>query len=531
MKTLLTNARIIDGTSAQEVSGSVALEGQTISGVGQIEPSGFDQIFDTQGLVVAPGFIDTHSHSDLEVFRDNRLLPKICQGVTTELLGQDGISIAPLPEQFISPWRKNLAGLDGDMEEFDWTFRTTDNYLRLLEKNHSSTNLFYLAPHGNVRMEAMGLDGRLATADELKLMDQILERELSVGSYGLSTGLIYMPCAYSDTNELTSLCRVAARYDVPLVIHQRSEADTIIESMEEVISAGRDSGVKIHFSHFKLCGKNNAHLFDKVLALLDQAQAQGLTISFDQYPYVAGSTMLGVILPPWAHNGGTDQLLARLTNPADRAKMIRDIENGLPGWDNFVAFAGFDGIFITSVKNSQNASAIGHNLTELGKARGKDPLEATFDLLYEEDNAVGMVDYYGLEEHVKTFMSRPEQNVCTDGLMAGSPHPRVYGAFPRVLGKYVRQEKVMPLNEAVHKMTGRPASVFGLKDRGRIAPGYKADLVVFDPATIIDQGTFENPRQHPLGIKQVFVNGSLTVDNGQYLPGALYGQVLRRSAV
>jgi N-acyl-D-amino-acid deacylase len=528
MKTLVTNALIFDGTGQEGFNGSVAIEGDTILDVGQIASNGFDLVIDAACQALSPGFIDTHSHSDLEVFRDNRLLPKIMQGVTTELLGQDGISVAPLPKEYISPWRKNLAGLDGSLEDFDWTFQTTENYLKMLEKNRSSTNLFYLAPHGNVRMEAMGLENRKPTADEQKRMDNVLERELGAGAFGLSTGLIYIPCAYSDTLEMISLCRVASKYDLPLVIHQRSEADTIIDSMEEVITMGRQSGIKIHFSHFKLCGKNNAHLFDTVLGLLDKARADGLSVTFDQYPYVAGSTMLGVILPPWAHDGGTDKLLERLSNPALRAKMTKDIEKGLPGWDNFVAFAGFEGIFITSVKNEKNAPAIGLNLRKLGEIKEKDPLEAAYDLLFEEENAVGMVDYYGLEEHVKGFMSRPEQNVCTDGLMAGSPHPRVYGAFARVLGKYVREEKVMPLCRAIRKMTGRPAGVFGLKDRGQIAKGFKADLVVFDPQTIIDQGTFEKPRQHPLGIKHVFVNGQQTVKDGQYVEGVTAGSVLRR---
>jgi N-acyl-D-amino-acid deacylase len=528
MKTLIHNASIIDGTGREAFKGAVAIEGDTILEIGQIAPNGFDLTIDALGKTLSPGFIDTHSHSDLEVFKDNRLLPKIMQGVTSELLGQDGISLAPLPIEFISTWRKNLAGLDGDLETYDWTFQTTENYLKSLENNHSSTNLFYLVPHGNVRMEAMGLGSGFATANDLRKMDQILERELLAGCYGLSTGLIYIPCAYGDTKELVSLCKVASRFSVPLVIHQRSEADSIVESMEEVITIGRESGVKIHFSHFKLCGKNNAHLLDTILGLLDKAKAEGLTVSFDQYPYVAGSTMLGVILPPWVHDGGTDKLLERLADPTLRPKMTKDIQNGITGWDNFVAFAGFDGIYVTSVKNDKNEWAIGHNLLEIGRIKGKEPLEATYDLLLEEENAVGMVDYYGLEDHVKTFLSREEQNVCTDGLMAGSPHPRVYGAFPRVLGKYVREEKVMPLNKAIHKMTGRPADVFGLKDRGRIVKGYKADLVVFDPLTIIDQGTFENPRQHPLGIEHVFVNGLHTVKDSQYVEGSVAGVVIRR---
>jgi N-acyl-D-amino-acid deacylase len=379
-------------------------------------------------------------------------------------------------------------------------------------------------------MEARGLGSGIATDAELSIMRSVLERELSSGGYGFSTGLIYMPCAYADTREVTELCKVAAKADVPFVIHQRSEADTIIESMEEVISIGRDSGVRVHFSHFKLCGKNNAHLFDKMLALLDRARAEGIRVSFDQYPYVAGSTMLGVILPPWAHDGGTDRLLERLARAEDRKRMTHDIRNGIKGWDNFVAFAGLDGIFVTDVKTGRNRDVIGKSLVELGKMRGKEALEATFDLLYEESNAVGMVDFYGLEEHVKALLSRPEHNVCTDGLLGGKPHPRVYGAFPRVLGKYVREEKVIPLHEAVRKMTGRPACLFGLEDRGILQEGFAADVVVFDPRTIIDKGTYEEPRQYPEGIRHVFVNGKAAVRDGKLAPGVLAGRVLRKNA-
>jgi N-acyl-D-amino-acid deacylase len=338
-----------------------------------------------------------------------------------------------------------------------------------------------------------------------------------------------MPCAYADTREVTALCAVAAKAGVPFVIHQRSEADTILDSMQEVIAIGRDSGVWVHFSHFKLCGKNNAHFFPKVLELLDKAQAEGIRVSFDQYPYVAGSTMLGVILPPWAHDGGTDKLLERLASPEARKKMTADIRNGIQGWDNFVAFAGLDDIFVTDVKTDKNRDAIGKNLAQLGEMRGKEALEATFDLLYQEDNAVGMVDFYGLEEHVKNLISRPEMNVCTDGLLGGKPHPRVYGAFPRVLGKYCREEKVIPLHEAVRKMTGRPASVFGLKNRGLLKQGFAADVVVFDPETIIDKGTYEEPRQYPDGVRHVFVNGKVAVRDGKPMTGILSGRILRKN--
>ncbi|MEG1778397.1 MAG: amidohydrolase family protein, partial [Angelakisella sp.] len=341
-----------------------------------------------------------------------------------------------------------------------------------------------------------------------------------------STGLIYMPCAYGRTEEVIEMCKVVAEFDGLFVIHQRSEADTILESMEEVIRIGRESGVRIHYSHFKVCGKKNWDKIDKVVALLEKAQAEGVKVSFDQYPYVAGSTMLGVILPPWVHDGGTDNLVKRLHDPELRKKMVADIEAGIPGWDNFVDFAGLDNIFVTSVKTEKNKDAIGLSLIELGKLRGKDTFEATFDLLMEEENAVGMVDFYGTEEHVKLFMKRPEMNACTDGLLGGKPHPRVYGAFPRILGKYVREDKALTLEEAIRKMTGKPAETFHISERGLLQDGYFADLVLFNPDTIIDKGTFTDPVQFPEGIARVIINGQTTVKDGKHT-GNRAGLVLR----
>lgn len=530
MRILIKNGTIIDGTGSPAYAGCVAIENDRILGLGnadQFPEHSFDSVIDAAGCVVCPGFIDSHSHSDLMVFKEPHLLAKVMQGVTTEVLGQDGISLAPLPQQYISPWRKNLAGLDGDMEELDWSFGTTEGYLNMLERNGSGTNLCYLAPHGNVRMEAMGLGSGIATASDLARMRDVLRREMEAGAYGLSTGLIYMPCAYADTNEVVELCKVSAAYDRPFVIHQRSEADTILDSMREVISVGRDSGVAVHFSHFKICGKNNADKFEAVLGLLEEAKTAGIRVSFDQYPYVAGSTMLGVILPPWVHDGGTDRLLERLASPEARERITRDIHQGIHGWDNFVAFAGLDGIFVTDVKTDANLDVIGKNLIELGEMRGKAPLEATFDLLHAESNAVGMVDFYGLEEHVKAFIARPEMNVCTDGLLGGKPHPRVYGAFPRVLGKYVREEKVVPLEEAIRKMTSRTASVFGIRQRGTLRAGWFADVVVFDPATVIDKGTYTEPRQYPEGIHHVLVNGTPVVRDRKPVQGTPTGRMLR----
>ena len=236
--------------------------------------------------------------------------------------------------------------------------------------------------------------------------------------------------------------------------------------------------------------------------------------------------MLGVILPPWVHDGGTYKVLERLADKSLRQKMIYDIEHGIPGWDNFIDFAGLEGIYITSVDHEKNQDTVGLNLVELGKLRHKDPYDATFDLLLEENNAVGMVDFYGTEDHVKTFMKRPEMNACTDGLLSGKPHPRVYGAFPRILGKYVREEKALTLEEAIYKMTKKPATAFHIQKRGELKAGYFADLTIFDKNTIIDKGTFTDPTQYPEGIKYVLINGNIAIDNGQFT-GKRNGKVLR----
>lgn len=527
MKKLIQGGLVIDGTQKAGFKADVLVEDDRIAKIGSIEPDDSMEVIDASGLVVAPGFIDTHSHSDLEVLVNPEIQPKVMQGITTEILGQDGISMSPLPKQYISPWRKNLAGLDGDSGAINWNYETTEGYLKMVEAAKPGLNECYLVPHGNIRMEAMGLENRLPNEEELEKMRQITRREMEAGAIGLSTGLIYMPCAYSESKEIIEMCKVVAEYDGRFVIHQRSEADTILDSMKEVITIGRESGVKIHYSHFKVCGKKNWDKIDDVIRLLEQAKAEGIDVSFDQYPYVAGSTMLGVILPPWVHDGGTDKVLERLADKELRKKMVYDIEHGIPGWDNFVEFAGLDQIFVTSVKTEKNQDAVGLSLTQLGELRGTDPYTATFDLLYEEENAVGMVDFYGTEEHVQLFMKRPEMNACTDGLLGGKPHPRVYGAFPRILGKYVREDKALTLEEAIYKMTKKPATTFNMTDRGEIREGAYADLCIFNPETVIDKGTFTDPIQYPEGIVHVMVNGELAVKDGKHT-GTRNGVVLKK---
>lgn len=528
MRLLIKNGTVVDGSGNKSIQADVLVENDRILKIGQLENESADRIIDAKGLVVAPGFIDTHSHSDLDVLLRPEVTPKIMQGITTEFLGQDGVSMAPLPVKYISDWRKNIAGLDGVSDEIDWTYENTDNYLKMIEKVTPGVNECYLIPHGNVRMEAMGLDNRLPTDEEIEKMKEITRREMEAGAFGLSTGLIYIPCAYSDSKEIIEMCKVVAEYDGVFVIHQRSEADTILDSMNEVIEIGRKSGVRVHWSHFKVAGKKNWDKIDAVLELLEKAKAEGIRVSFDQYPYVAGSTMMGAILPPWVHDGGTNKVIERLKDKELRSKMRYDMENGIPGWDNFADFAGLENIYVTSVVTDKNKDAVGLSITQLAEKRNTDPFNAAFDLLLEEENAVGMVDFYGTEEHVKLFMKRPEMNACTDGLLApGKPHPRLYGSFPRILGKYCREEGSMSLEETVRKLTFKAAQAMNLKERGLLKEGYYADITIFNPDTIIDNGTFIDPIQYPTGIEYVIVNGCVSIEKGQHTHNR-NGMVIRR---
>lgn len=526
---LIRNTVVVDGTGGPRYVGDVAVaDGFFIDPAGQSDQN-WDRVIDGRGLVCCPGFIDTHSHSDIQALIDPRVTAKVRQGITTEILGQDGVAAAPLPAHLEHPWRSYLSGIDGDDPGLRWNWGDMAGYLRRLEDQGVAFNAAVLAPHGNIRMEVMGLEDRSATAAEIDRMCAVLERELAAGAIGLSSGLIYIPCAFSHMEELEALCRVAAAHHKPFVVHQRSEADDILSSMEEILGLARRTGVRVHFSHFKVCGLYNRPLVPRMAALLDRAAEEGLQVSFDQYPYATGSTTLNALIPPWAQSGGEEALLTRLADRDTRAKITADIQAGIPGWDNFMAFAGPDHIRVTSVQTQANQALIGHTLSEIAALRGQDVYDAIYDLLIEEDQAVSICTEFGDEADVAYFLRRPEQNVCTDGLFGGRPHPRVYGSFVRVLEKYVRQEGVLTLEEAVHKMSGRPAALFGFDDRGTIQPGRRADLLVFDLERIHDRATFADPRQHPEGFAAIYVNGVCVFDGQDTLPN-LPGMVIRHRA-
>lgn len=523
---IIRNGVCYTGDGGEGVIRDIGIKDGMIAAIGRLDGAAAKKVIDAEGMAVAPGFIDTHSHSDLVALFDPAITNKTAQGVTTDIIGQDGMSLAPIVPEHLEAWKKSMAGLEGQYD-VEWDWNSSAEYLDRLSRQKLGPNIAYLVPFGNVRLCVVGLGIREATDAEIRKMADLTEAGIEAGAVGMSIGLIYPPCPYASHRELVEVTRVLAKYGLPFVIHQRSEAADILKSMDEVFAVGRESGCHIHFSHFKVCGKKHARLFEPVMEKLDAA-AREMPVSVDQYPYTAGSTTLSVVMPPWAHDGGTEKALLRLKDAEARARMKKDIDAGIPGWDNFVDFAGIDNIFVSFVKTAKNADVIGKSLSQIGVLRGKDPIDATLDLLLEEDMSVGMVNFYGLEEHIEKILAHPLQNVCTDGILGSHPHPRVYGTYPRVLGKYVRERKILDLPTAIHKMTGRPASVFGIKDRGLLREGYRADVVVFDPETVIDTATYEAPKQYPKGIPHVIVNGRIVIENSEVTSSGA-GEIVRFS--
>ncbi|RYL92749.1 D-aminoacylase [Sporolactobacillus sp. THM7-4] len=524
---LIRNGRIIDGTGSPWFYGDIAIDEGRIVKIGNLtEESGKTEI-DAHHQIVSPGFIDMHVHTDLFILDDPLVEAKVRQGITTELLGQDGIAAAPLPDKFKEDWRNNLSGLDGN-PEITWDWNTIDDYLTKIENNHPSYNLAVLAPHGNIRMEVMGLDDRPATDDEIVQMQNVLRRCLDEGAVGMSTGLIYPPCCFAEMKELEALCTVLGEYGVPLVIHQRSEGDEVLESMDELIEMMKRCKAHLHFSHLKNCGQFNWYKTPELLKKIDKARSDGLEVTFDQYPYPAGSTMLSACLPPWAHDGGTETMLKRLEDPELCKRMIHEMASGLKGWDSISKWAGWNGIIVTSVESEENKKYVGKSIEEIGKMTSRqDYGQIAIDLIYQEKNAVGMIDFTINEEDIKKIIQHPAGTLGTDGLLGGKPHPRAYGSFPRVLGRYVRDQNVLPLEQMIRRFTSQPARIIGLQDRGILREGLVADIVIFDPDTIIDQATFENPRQYNKGIDKVIVKGEIII-NGDQAYRKPVGTVFRR---
>ena len=528
---IFRNGTVVDGSGRPAFKADVAIQGEYIAAVGNI-PEESRKEFDITGLVLTPGFIDMHSHSDMAALAEPELLPKLMQGITSELLAQDGIGPAPLPadEAIISSWRAYLAGLDGN-PDITWDWRTLDDYLTRMEQQPMGCNQLPLLPSGNVRMVSIGLEDRPSTPQEMEAMDSVVDEAMQAGAWGVSLGMVYMPCTFFSREEMVRIYSRVAQHGGFLVVHMRNGSSLLLESIDELFSISKEAHIPLHISHFKAAGRKNWYKMSQALKMLEDWKQEGNDISFDIYPYTAGSTMFSILLPPWAVEGGMRATLERLRQPELRNAIIKAWTNPEPptmkgkGWDNPVYLNGWENIIISSTR-SGNPEIVGRRMTDIAKDRNITPEELAFVLMEEEQGDMGVMYFSMDESRVAEGICHPYGMICTDGLLGGTPHPRVYGSFPRVLGHFVRDLGSLTLEDAVHKMTGKSADRLGLKDRGFIAPGQCADIVVFSAENICDNATYDNPRQYPSGIEHVLVNGIHSVMNGIFT-GALGGKVLR----
>ena len=517
---LVTNARIIDGTGGPPVAGSVAVRDGRIAGVGRVTGTAARTI-DAHGLVLAPGFIDAHSHSDYALLTDGNAESKIRQGVTTEVIGESG-SVAPQKPSAARNW-SDFAG-----------------YFAAIEKSKVSVNLLSYIGLGQVREYVMGSDDRAPTADELSKMTALVSEEMKHGAYGVATGLIYSPNAYARLDELIALSKPAAAAGGLYASHLRYDGDKLRDGLEEAIAIGEGARIPVHVFHLKVTGAKNVGRMKEVIAIVEAAQKRGVEIAADQYPYVASSTGLIQTIPPWAHEGGNAKLVARLKDPATRARIRKEMDDPNPTWENRLISAGtWHNVQIASLPARTGMETgykrfEGWRVDDAAKEMGRDPYDFVFEMLIANGGSVSCVWFIIDESDLKLAMKQPWVSVGSDGsalatsgpLRTGVPHPRNFGTFPRVLGKYVREEHVIPLEQAVHKMSGLTASQLHIKDRGLIKDGMAADLVIFDPATVADRATFTDPFQYPVGIPTVIVNGRVVLDNGRHT-GERPGVVIR----
>lgn len=522
---IIRRGQVYDGTGNPWTRTDIGVKNGKIAAVGPLAGARGIEEIDARGLAVAPGFIDTHSHSDLLCTQPKVHKIKLLQGVTTELFGQDGISVAPVSEKTKPLWQKQLKGLNGDIG--DWPWESIADYLAFLEKATIAGNAAYLVPHGAVRTLVMGFAGREATAEEMGKMRELVEIGMQEGAVGLSSGLIYPPNLFSNKEELIEICKGAATYDGCFVVHIRNESNHVLEALDEVIDVARKSGVRLHVSHFKVGGIINRDKYEQALAKMDAGRAEGIEITFDQYPYEAGSTVLHALLPPWMHAGGTEEMLERLQDPAIRQKIKKDWQEN-DDYENFVLNCGWENIIISDVTTPENKLYENKNMEEVARMRQTAPAEAALDLLLEEKAGVTMIVRWGVEEDIMHGMRHPLQIVGSDGIFGSKPHPRLYGTYPRVLGRYVREKKALTLAEAIRRVSGAPAQLLRLQDRGLLREGHWADIAIFDPETVIDRATYESPLEEPEGIRHVLVNGTVAVKDSVYT-GAAAGQVIRRT--
>lgn len=520
---LIKNGTVMDGSGTPAVKADVGIKGNKIEAIGSLGDAQAAKVIDAAGMAVAPGFIDMHSHGD-------GMLPflptadsKIYMGVTTEVVGNCGSSMAPMNDVMRTEQNESYAQA-GPAREVSWL--TFEEYLDFIRNNGISVNMYPLVGHGAVRETVMGMSDAEPTAKQLDEMKSEVRKAMRAGARGFSTGLIYTPSVYAKTDELIALTQVAKDEGGIYTSHIRGEANTLLEALDEAIEIGRQTGISVEISHFKASGIYNWWKMDKAIEKLEKARAEGMNLHADMYPYHASNTGLSSIIPSWAHVGGRDAMIARLKNPADRKQIHLELADNLN-----TVHIGWDKIMVSSCPKLPEVE--GKTLQQIADERNLHPLDASMDLLIETEINVSIIMFTINEENVEKGLVLPYVSIGSDGsgyaasgpYAIGKPHPRNFGTFARVLGYYAREKELFSMEEAVRKMTSLPASKLGLTDRGLLKPGYYADIAVFDSLTVRDTATFTDPKHYAAGIPWVLTNGKVVIENGKH-NGGLPGMVL-----
>ncbi len=526
---VIHNGTLYDGSGATPFVGDVAINRGAIAGVGSLKNAHGRTDIDAAGLAVAPGLINMLSWATDSLIQDGRSQGDIRQGVTLEVMGE-GESMGPLNDRM----KKDMVEQQGDIKyAVEWT--TLGEYLEYLVERGVSTNVASFVGAATVRIHALGYENRAPTPDELEQMRGLVGQAMQEGALGLASALIYAPACYAQTDELIALARVAAEYGGLYISHIRNEGNAILESLDELLTIARQAGIAAEIYHLKLSGRSNWDQLDNVIEKIEAARAQGLRITADMYNYAASSTGLDAAMPGWVQEGGLPAWIERLKDPAIRERVKQEMSTPGDGWENTYHAAGApDNVLLVGFKNDALKPLTGKTLAQVAAMRGQSPEDTVMDLVIQDNSRVGVVYFTMSEDNVRRQIALPWMSFGSDGgsmategvFLKSSTHPRAYGNFARLLGKYVREEKIIPLQEAIRRLTSLPARNLKLDRRGSLAPGYFADVVVFDPARIKDHATFDQPHQYSTGVAHVFVNGVQVLKDGEHT-GAKPGRAVR----
>ncbi|MGM0882080.1 MAG: N-acyl-D-amino-acid deacylase family protein [Bacillota bacterium] len=513
---ILKNGKIVDGSGNPWFQGDIGVKDGIIAAIGRVDQEAA-LVIDVGRQVISPGFIDGHCHSDLMIIDHPYSEIKLQQGVTAEVVGNCGLAPAPFVRNKAELLQTYVQPVLGSTS-WEWPWETVGQYMDFVGRSNPSGHIAAYVAHGALRIAVMGFENRPATSAEIARMKELLEEGLRAGAIGLSIGLLYAPGSYTSRKELAELCSVLPKYNGLLSTHIRGEGNSLLPSVAEVIWIAERTGISLHISHLKAAGRANWGKALDALELVEAARSRGMDVTVDVYPYAAGSTTLTTVLPPWVLEGGIEATLEAFRDKSQRAKIKEELSHEQDTWDNLVCSSGWSSIIISAIQSDANKALEGKSIAEAAELRGLHPVDCMMDLLLEENGQIAIVFFHMSDDDVKQVVSYEKSLIASDSLNCetGKPHPRTFGTFPRVFAKYVRDDKVLSLEQAVRKLTSFPAQRFKLGKRGLLVPGYAADMTIFDPAAIQDMATFEAPRQYPKGISHVIVAGQLTMQYGTH---------------